>query len=259
MYLDLTGLPPTLEDMDSFMKDPSPEAYEKVVDKLLDSPHYGEQMALDWMDLARFADTHGYSVDRYRDMSPWRDWVIDAFNKNMSYEQFITWQMAGDLIENPTRETILATAFNRVHPQNMEGGIVSEEFLVEYAVDRASTAGQAFMGLTVACARCHDHKYDPISHKDFYELTSFFNNVNESGQISWNDATPVPTLMLTTEEEEKVLSYMESLIQETEGEIKKVEEKEVAVNFDKWLSEEQYKSIGIENSFERINGLLQSK
>jgi hypothetical protein len=214
------------------MKDPSPEAYEKVVDKLLDSPHYGEQMALDWMDLSRFADTHGYSVDRYRDMSPWRDWVIDAFNKNLSYEQFITWQMAGDLIENPTRETILATAFNRVHPQNMEGGIVSEEFLVEYAVDRASTAGQAFMGLTVACARCHDHKYDPISHKDFYELTSFFNNVNESGQISWNDATPVPTLMLTTEEEEKVLSYMESLIEETEGEIKKMEEEEVAVNFE---------------------------
>ena len=244
LYLDLTGLPPTLEDMDAFVKDPSPEAYEKEVDKLLDSPHYGEQMALDWMDLARFADTHGYSVDRYRDMSPWRDWVIDAFNKNMSYEQFITWQMAGDLIENPTRETILATAFNRVHPQNMEGGIVNEEFLVEYAVDRASTVGQAFMGLTVACARCHDHKYDPISHKDFYELTSFFNNVNESGQISWNDATPVPTLMLTTEEEEKVLTYMESLIQEKEGEIKKMEREEVAANFDKWLSEKQYKSIG---------------
>ncbi|MDL5514164.1 DUF1553 domain-containing protein [Arenibacter sp. M-2] len=244
LYLDLTGLPPTLQDMDSFLEDPSSEAYEKEVDKLLDSPHYGEQMALDWMDLARFADTHGYSVDRYRDMSPWRDWVIDAFNKNMSYEQFLTWQLAGDLIENPTRESILATAFNRVHPQNMEGGIVNEEFLVEYAVDRASTVGQAFMGLTVACARCHDHKYDPISHKNFYELTSFFNNVNESGQISWNDATPVPTLMLTTEEEEKVLSYMKQLIQETEVEIKKVEQREVAVNFDKWLSEKQYKSIG---------------
>ncbi len=244
LYLDLTGLPPTLEDMDAFIKDPSPEAYEKEVDKLLDSPHYGEQMALDWMDLARFADTHGYSVDRYRDMSPWRDWVIDAFNKNMSYEQFLTWQLAGDLIENPTRESTLATAFNRVHPQNMEGGIVSEEFLVEYAVDRASTVGQAFMGLTVACARCHDHKYDPISHKNFYELTSFFNNVNESGQISWNDAVPVPTLMLTTEEEENVLSYMNKLVQETEGEIKKVQQKEVATNFDKWLAEKKYKSIG---------------
>ncbi|MCM4150832.1 DUF1553 domain-containing protein [Arenibacter sp. N53] len=243
LYLDLTGLPPTLEDMDSFIKDPSQESYEKVVDKLLDSPHYGEQMALDWMDLARFADTHGYSVDRYRDMSPWRDWVIDAFNKNMSYEQFLTWQLAGDLIGNPTRESILATAFNRVHPQNMEGGIVSEEFLVEYAVDRASTVGQAFMGLTVACARCHDHKYDPISHRNFYELTSFFNNVNESGQISWNSATPVPTLMLTTEEEEKVLSYMNKLVQETEEEIKKVEQKELATNFDKWLSEKQYRSI----------------
>tara|TARA_R110002049_G_scaffold68422_3_gene177361 strand:- start:1941 stop:5162 length:3222 start_codon:yes stop_codon:yes gene_type:complete len=243
LYLDLTGLPPSLEDMDSFIKDPSPEAYEKEVDKLLNSPHYGEQMALDWMDLSRFADTHGYSVDRYRDMSPWRDWVIEAFNKNMSYEQFVTWQLAGDLIENPTRESILATAFNRVHPQNMEGGIVSEEFLVEYAVDRASTVGQAFMGLTVACARCHDHKYDPISHKNFYELTSFFNNVNESGQISWNDATPVPTLMLTTEEEEKVLAYMHKLVEETEGEIERVEQTDLAANFDKWLSEKDYRSI----------------
>lgn len=243
LYFDLTGLPPTLEDMDTFQKDSSPEAYEKVVDKLLDSPHYGEQMALDWMDLSRFADTHGYSVDRYRDMSPWRDWVIDAFNKNMSYEQFVTLQLAGDLIQNPTRESILATAFNRVHPQNMEGGIVSEEFLVEYAVDRASTVGQAFMGLTVACARCHDHKYDPISHKNFYELTSFFNNVNESGQISWNSATPVPTLMLTTEEEDKVLSYMKQLVEEKEMEIGKLDQKAIAANFDKWLSEKQYKSI----------------
>src|SRR5690606_2905072 len=146
LYLDLTGLPPTIADMEDFLKDNSPRAYEKQVDKLLASPQYGEQMALGWMDLSRFADTHGYSVDRYRDMSPWRDWVIDAFNSNMSYEQFVTWQLAGDLMENPSREMILATAFNRIHPQNMEGGIVNEEFLVEYAVDRASTVGQAFLG-----------------------------------------------------------------------------------------------------------------
>lgn len=247
LYLDLTGLPPTIADIDDFLADGSPDAYEKQVDKLLATPQYGEQMALGWMDLSRFADTHGYSVDRYRDMSPWRDWVIDAFNNNMSYEQFVTWQLAGDLMENPGREMILATAFNRLHPQNMEGGIVNEEFLVEYAVDRASTVGQAFLGLTVACARCHDHKYDPISHREFYQLTDFFNNVNESGQISWNDATPVPTLRLTTEEEDKVLLYMENLIAEAEKGIEEVEKTEVAPDFEKWLAENGHSSIVSEN------------
>jgi len=243
LYLDLTGLPPSLEEMDVFLQDTSSNAYEKQVDKLLASPHYGEQMALGWMDLSRFADTHGYSVDRYRDMSPWRDWVIDAFNNNMSYEQFVSWQLAGDLMDKPSKEMILATAFNRIHPQNMEGGIVNEEFLVEYAVDRASTVGQAFMGLTVACARCHDHKYDPISHKNFYEMTSFFNNINESGQISWNDATPVPTLMLTTEEEDQVLAYLEQMVKDKEAEIKDLERSEMAVNFDQWISKRAYQSI----------------
>ena len=243
LYLDLTGLPPTIADMEYFLTDSSPDAYEKQVDRLLASPQYGEQMALRWMDLSRFADTHGYSVDRYRDMSPWRDWVIDAFNSNMSYEQFVTWQLAGDLMEDPSREMILATAFNRIHPQNMEGGIVNEEFLVEYAVDRASTVGQAFLGLTVACARCHDHKYDPISHRDFYQLTDFFNDINESGQISWNNAMPVPTLRLTTKEEEDVLLYMDNLIVETENKIEETELTVVAVDFEKWISDNSYMAI----------------
>ena len=243
LTLDLTGLPPTLDEIDSFLKDSSVNAYEKQVDRLLASPHYGEQMALGWMDLSRFADTHGYSVDRYRNMSPWRDWVIKSFNDNMPYDQFLTWQLSGDLMENPTKEMILATAFNRIHPQNMEGGIINEEFLVEYAVDRASTVGQAFMGLTVACARCHDHKYDPISHKEFYELTSYFNNVNESGQISFNNAMPVPTLLLTTEEEEDLLAYMEGLIYETENDIKDIESNQIAKDFEQWLHEGKYKDI----------------
>src|SRR5690606_24038168 len=153
------------------------------------------------------------------------------------------WQLAGDLMENPSREMILATAFNRIHPQNMEGGIVNEEFLVEYAVDRASTVGQAFLGLTVACARCHDHKYDPISHRNFYQLTDFFNNVNESGQISWNNAMPVPTLRLTTEEEEKVLLYMDNLIVEAENKIEEKERTEVAVDYEEWLSDSSYMAI----------------
>lgn len=241
LSLDLTGLPPTLEELDNFLNDSSAQAYEKQVDRLLSSQHYGEQMALDWMDLSRFADTHGYSVDRYRDMSPWRDWVIKSFNENMSYDQFLTWQLAGDLMENPSREMILATAFNRIHPQNMEGGIINEEFLVEYAIDRTSTAGQAFMGLTVACARCHDHKYDPISHKEFYEMTSYFNNVNESGQISYNDAMPVPTLMLTTKEQDDLFLYMKGLITQTENDIEKVESTEVAHDFEEWFKHAKYK------------------
>lgn len=243
LSFDLTGLPPTLEELDVFTKDNSENAYEKQVDRLLASQHYGEQMTSRWMDLARYADTHGYSVDRYRDMSPWRDWVIKSFNKNTSYDQFVTWQLAGDLMDNPTREMKLATAFNRIHPQNMEGGIVNEEFLVEYAVDRTSTFSEAFIGLTVACARCHDHKYDPISQKNFYELTSFFNNINESGQISWNDAMPVPTMLLTTEEEDKMMAYVNNLIDETESKIEKIETEVASTDFEAWLNKNQYTSL----------------
>ena len=252
LSFDLTGLPPTIEEMDSFLNDSSSDAYEEQVDRLLNSPHYGEQMTLDWMDLSRFADTHGYSVDRYRDMSPWRDWVIDAFNENMSYDKFVTWQLAGDLMDNPTKEMKLATAFNRIHPNNMEGGIINEEFLVEYAVDRVSTTSQAFLGLTVACARCHDHKFDPISQKNFYEMTSYFNNINESGQISWNSAMPVPTLLLTSEEEDKVMSYLENLMEETESKIEKVEKETISEDFNNWIDHTDLKAI----SKNKIEGLV---
>ncbi len=240
---DLTGLPPTLEDMNSFLADTTSTAFEKQVNRLLASPHYGEHMALGWMDLSRFADTHGYSVDRYRDMSPWRDWVIESFNNNMPYDQFVTWQLAGDLLENPTRDMKLATAFNRIHPQNMEGGIVNEEFLIEYAVDRVSTVSSAFMGLTVACARCHDHKFDPISQKNFYELTSYFNNINEIGQISFNNAMPVPTLLLTTEEEDQMIAYMNRLMQDSEQNIKKIREEVETSDFKAWLDQGKYKHL----------------
>lgn len=243
LSFDLTGLPPTLEEISNFTKDTTSKAYEKQVDRLLASSSYGEQMTSHWMDLSRFADTHGYSVDRYRDMSPWRDWVIKSFNKNMHYDDFVTWQLAGDLLENPTQEMKLATAFNRIHPQNMEGGIVNEEFLIEYAADRASTFGQAFMGLTVACARCHDHKYDPISHKNFYELTSFFNNINESGQISWNNAMPVPTLLLTTDEEAKMIAYMDQLLVAKEETIKTITPVVDSEDFKSWISQNKYKTI----------------
>ena len=232
---DLTGLPPTLTEIDNFIADNSPNAFEKAIDRLLASPHYGERMAVDWLDLARFADTHGYTVDRYRDMSPWRDWVIQAFNENMPYDQFVTWQLAGDMLPNASKEQILATGFNRNHPQNMEGGIVPEEFRVEYVADRTNTLGAAFLGLTMECARCHDHKYDPISQKEYFQLYSFFNNVKEAGQISFNNATPVPTMLLTNEEQEATLAFINKKITTQETAITQFEST-IREEFNEWLA-----------------------
>jgi hypothetical protein len=234
LSLDLTGLPPTLAEIDAFLKDNSPNAYEKQVDRLLKSPHYGEKMAVDWLDLARFADSHGYTVDRLRDMSPYRDWVIGAFNKNMPYDKFVHWQLAGDLMPQPTKEMLIATAFNRNHQQNLEGGIIEEEFQTEYVVDRTNTFGDAFLGLSVGCAKCHDHKYDPISQKNYYELFSFFNNVKEAGQISWDDAMPSPTLLLPTSEQEKVLAFINTQIKQQEAVVAQTKTK-AGGSFDQWL------------------------
>ncbi|MEO5891131.1 MAG: DUF1553 domain-containing protein [Ferruginibacter sp.] len=210
--LDLTGLPPTTNELDNFLKDTSSNAYEKQVDRLLQSPHYGEKMAVDWLDLARFADSHGYTVDGVRDVSPYRDWVINAFNTNFPYNQFIQWQLAGDLMPNPTKEMLIATAFNRMHQQNLEGGIIEEEFKAEYVVDRVNTAATGMMGLTAGCARCHDHKFDPISQKNYYELFSFFNNVKEAGQISFDGAMPSPTILLPAKEKEDLLRFINDTI-----------------------------------------------
>ena len=193
--MDLTGLPPTLADIDAFVADQSPDAYERVVDRLLASPAYGERMAVEWLDLARYADSHGYQDDGMRTMWPWRDWVIGAFNRNLPLDQFITWQLAGDLLPSPTDEQRLATGFNRNHMQSQEGGIVSEEYRVEYVADRVNTLGRALLGVSVECARCHDHKYDPISQKDYFRLFSFFNSVNESGQIPYS-GVPSPAVMV---------------------------------------------------------------
>lgn len=242
LSLDLIGLPPSVEEIDAFLADPSANAYEKQIDRLLNSLHYGEKMAMHWMDIARFADTHGYTVDRYRDASPYRDWVIRAYNQNLPYDQFITHQLAGDLLPNPTKEQLIATAFNRIHPQNMEGGIVEEEFRVEYVVDRTSTMGQAFMALTLGCARCHDHKYDPISQKNFFELSSFFNQVDEAGQISWDDAMPVPTMLLTDQKKDEMLSYLLSQKNKEEEELAKVAEKEEGA-FQAWLASESFQKV----------------
>lgn len=233
---DLTGLPPTIEEIDDFLADESPEAWEKVIDRLLASGHFGEHLAVEWMDVARYADTHGYQADYFRPHWPWRDWVIEAFNRNMPYNEFITWQLAGDLLPNPTKEQILATGFNRNHAQNAEGGIVQEEFRVEYVADRAQTFSTAFLGLTMQCARCHDHKYDPISQKEFYGLFSFFNNVAEAGQITWNTSDmPGPILLLTDEEKDRQIAFLRSQIggQEKEMESYPNDNRALAENYRK--------------------------
>jgi hypothetical protein len=181
--LDLTGLPPTSAELADFLRDTSPGAYEKVVDRLLASPRYGERMAVRWLEAARYADTNGYQSDGPRDMWRWRDWVIDAFNRNMPFDEFTVDQIAGDLLPNPTLAQRIATAFNRNHRTSAEGGIVDEEFRVEYVADRVETTSTVWLGLTVGCARCHDHKYDPITQKEFYQLFAFFNNVPEKGFV----------------------------------------------------------------------------
>ncbi|MBS0030660.1 DUF1553 domain-containing protein [Chitinophaga sp. 22321] len=240
--LDLTGLPPTIAEIDNFLKDGTPDAYEKQVDRLLSSPHYGEKMAVDWLDVARYADSHGYTVDRIRDMSPYRDWVIKAFNTNFAYDKFIQWQLAGDLMPHPTRDMIIATAFNRNHQQNMEGGIIEEEFQSEYVIDRTNTFGNAMLAMSVGCAKCHDHKFDPISQKNYYELFSFFNNVKEAGQISFDDALPTPTLLLPGEQKEQILRFINNNIKKQLETVAQTETK-AAASFDKWINDGGYKKL----------------
>jgi hypothetical protein len=190
--LDLTGLPPTPAEVDAFLADRSPGAYERVVDRLLASPRYGERMAVRWLDAARYADTNGYQTDGERFMWRWRDWVIDAFNHNMPFDRFTIEQLAGDLLPNPTLDQRIATGFNRNHRGNAEGGIVPEEYAVEYVVDRVDTTATVWLGMTMGCARCHDHKFDPVTQKEFYQAFAFFNNVPERGKaIKYGNSPPV--------------------------------------------------------------------
>lgn len=234
--LDLTGLPPTLEEIDAFLTDSAPDAYERVVDRLLASPRYGERMATNWLDLARYADTHGYQSDRYRAMWPWRDWVVRAFNGNQPFDEFLTWQLAGDLLPHATKEQRLATAFNRLHMQNEEGGVVEEEFRVAYVVDRVNTMATAFLGLTFECSRCHDHKYDPITQRDFYSLYAFFQNIDESGQTSYfTPAMPVPTLLLSDAATDRRIADLERRITAKEAELRQLRD-QARTDFQAWLT-----------------------
>src|SRR6266498_2288302 len=202
--LDLTGLPPTPAEVDAFLKDRSSNAYEKVVDRLLSSPRYGERMAFRWLDAARYADTNGYQIDGERSAWRWRDWVIEAFNRNKPFDQFVVQQLAGDLLPNATLDQKIATAFNRNHRINAEGGVVPEEYRVEYVVDRVDTTSTVFMGMTLGCARCHNHKYDPFTQKEYYQLTAYFNSIDEDGH-SFDQGNSPPVMAAPTKEQQRRL------------------------------------------------------
>lgn len=243
LSFDLTGLPPTLEKIDTVLADDSPQAYEKLVDRLLDRHEFGERMASIWLDVARYSDTYGYQVDRDRTVWPWRDWVVDAFNRNMPYDRFVTWQLAGDLMPNASDEQILATTFNRLHPQKVEGGSVPEEFRVEYVADRNHTFATAFMGLTLECSRCHAHKFDPISQQEYYQLFAFFNSIDEAGVYSYfTRSVPTPTLLLTDEQLKAKVSQVETRITEAEQALAALPEKRRDA-FIRWLADRPKKPI----------------
>ncbi len=205
--LDLTGLPPTIKELESFKNDASDNAYEKAVDRLLASPRFGERMAYRWLDAARYADTNGYQVDGNREAWRWRDWVIEAFNSDKPYDEFTIEQLAGDLLPNATLDQKIATAFNRNHRMNAEGGLVPEEYRNEYVVDRIDTTSTVFMGLTLGCARCHNHKYDPLTQKEFYQFGAYFNSIPEDGH-SFDQGNSPPTIQAPTRQQQKQLQKL---------------------------------------------------
>jgi len=211
VYLDLTGLPPSVDDQETFLNNPTSSAYQQVVRRLLRSPHYGEKMAIPWMDLARYADSHGYQDDGLRTMWPWRDWVIHAFNRNYSFQKFVSWQIAGDQIAPQNREAVLASGFNRNHKITQEGGVIQEEYRLEYVTDRTNTFSKAFLGLTMECAKCHDHKYDPISQEEYYRTFAFFNQVDEKGlvgDISLGSLADPPLIRITRMEVDTLMPFI---------------------------------------------------
>src|SRR6516225_2422984 len=219
---DLTGLPPTPSEVAAFLRDDSPAAYEKVVDRLLRSPQYGERMAARWLDAARYADTNGYQTDAERFMWRWRDWVIDAFNRNLSYDRFTIEQIAGDLLPDAARDQVIATGFNRNHRGNGEGGIIPEEYAVEYVVDRVDTTSTVFLGLTLGCARCHDHKYDPFTQKEYYQLFSYFDNVPESGMGRRVGNSP-PLMKAPTAEQQAQLKRLKQELETAKQQLAKLQ------------------------------------
>lgn len=209
--LDITGLPPTIEIMDKFLADKSADAYEKMLDALLQTPQYGEKMAVHWMDVARYADSYGFQDDNIRTQWPWRDWVIHAFNNNTPYDKFISWQIAGDMLPDADKEKILATGFFRNHKYTEEGGVIEEEYRIQYLMDKTKTFSKAILGISMECAQCHDHKYDPFSQKDYYSLLAFFNSTKElgfEGDVSVSKPAKNPILTITADDRKNILSFI---------------------------------------------------
>ena len=232
---DLTGLPPTPEEIDAFLADQAPEAYERIADRLLASPHFGERMAVPWLDAARYADSYGFQSDLISPTWPYRDWVIRALNANMPFDQFLTEQLAGDVLEGATRDDRLATAFNRLHRMTNEGGSIPEEWRIEAAADRVETFSNAVLGVTMQCARCHDHKYDPFTQREYYQLTAYFNSIDEDGLYERSDIVPTPSLLLPSEEQEHRLAELQDAVAQAEADASRVlEAREPA--FGEWLA-----------------------
>ncbi len=214
LSLDLTGLPPTPAEVDAFLADTRSNAYDRLVDRLLSSPHYGERLAVDWLDAARYADTHGYHIDSGRDMTRWRDWVIDSFNFNLPFDRFTIEQLAGDLLPNATLSQRIASGFNRNHMINFEGGAIPEEYQTAYVIDRVNTTGTVWLGLTIGCAQCHDHKFDPISQKEYYQFYAYFNNVQENG-LDGSKGNAEPQIVSPTSLQQESLAGLDRSINET--------------------------------------------
>lgn len=211
---DLTGLPPKPEEVDAFLADKSKDAYDKVVDRLLTSKHFGERMAVPWLDAARYADSYGYQSDQLCPTWPYRDWVVEAFNENMPFNEFLTEQLAGDLLPNATRKQRLATAFNRLHRMTNEGGSIAEEWRQEYVSDRVHTFSTVFLALTIECSHCHDHKYDPITQRDYYGLGAFFNSIDEYGLYNDSARVPTPSLLLPNDSQAKAMAATATALKE---------------------------------------------
>lgn len=264
----LTGLPPAPELIAAF---PAQLSRAEVVDHLLASPHFGEHFAAQWMDIARYADTYGYQNDRERRVWPYRDWVIQAYNDNLPYDEFVRWQLAGDLLDEPTRDQLIATAFQRLHRQTNEGGSVEEEFRAEYVSDRVHTMGTAFLGLTFECARCHDHRYDPISQVEYYQLSDYFDDIEESGLYShFTNATPTPAMALPNEPQSIAFADAEAEVASAEAKLLEAlqarrgvaqaaldDDVEVLFDFDTWSEDRVSPGVGAEGAAARMEGYFE--
>ncbi len=240
--LDLTGLPPSLQEMDAFAADDSPDAYEKALDRLLTSPHYGERMTLEWLDLARYADSNGFQSDGSRDMWLWREWLIGAYNRNLPFDQFTIEQLAGDLLPNPSEDQIVATGFNRNHRLNGEGGRIVDEWFVETVIDRVETTGMTWMALTLNCARCHEHKYDPISQTEFYQLFAFFNSNEESGVLAANGKNgnnTMPFIKVASADHKKKEAELKAKLAQAEAKAQAAAKAGLAAAFGKWMKQQR--------------------